>query len=76
MISAKIFTTKWDPSESDEVSECSTIYEDIPLPRDLFRKQMHSRKGRVIKMCIVFRIRENLFQENARKNRNMWVFFV
>lgn len=75
VISAKIFTTKWDPSEPDEVSKSPTIYGNIPQSPDLFRKQKHSRKGRVIKMYIVFRIREHLFQEIARKNRNIFFNF-
>lgn len=73
--SSMIFTTKWDPSGSDEVSRSPSIYGNIPLSRDLFRKQMQSTKGRVIKMYIVFRIRANMFQESARKTRNMFCFF-
>lgn len=71
-ISAKIFTTKRDPGESDEVSKSPTIYWNIPKSRDLFRIQMHSRRGRVIEMYIVFRKREILLQETARKSRNMF----
>lgn len=72
----KIFTTKRDPGESDEVSKSPTIYGNIPQSRDLFRIQMHARIGRVIKMYIVFRKREHLLQENARKSRNMFFCFL